>query len=29
MLHPALQKKDYVCDLPFCTVLFEDNKKYA
>ncbi|MBQ4084538.1 MAG: HIT family protein [Alphaproteobacteria bacterium] len=28
MLHPALQKKDYVCDLPFCTVLFEDNKNY-
>ncbi len=24
-LHPALQKKDYVCDLPFCKVLFEDN----
>ncbi len=24
-LHPALQKKDFVCDLPFCTVLFEDN----
>lgn len=28
MLHPALQKKDYICDLPFCTVLFEDNKNY-
>lgn len=28
MLHPALQKKDYVCDLPFCTVLFEDNRNY-
>lgn len=27
-LHPALQKKDYVCDLDFCTVLFEDNKNY-
>lgn len=24
-LHPALQQKDYVCDLPFCKVLFEDN----
>lgn len=24
-LHPALKKKDFVCDLPFCTVLFEDN----
>ena len=24
-LHPSLQKKDYICDLPFCTVLFEDN----
>ncbi len=24
-LHPNLQKKDYVCDLPFCRVLFEDN----
>ena len=24
-LHQALQKKDFVCDLPFCTVLFEDN----
>ena len=20
-----MQKKDYICDLPFCTVLFEDN----
>ena len=28
MLHPALQKKDYICDLPFCTVLFEDNRNY-
>ncbi|MGN1091487.1 MAG: HIT family protein [Alphaproteobacteria bacterium] len=27
-LHPALQKKDYVCDLNLCTVLFEDNKNY-
>jgi len=27
-LHPALQKKDYVCDLDLCTVLFEDNKNY-
>ncbi len=24
-LHPSLQKKDYICDLPFSTVLFEDN----
>lgn len=24
-LHPSLQKKAYVCDLPFSTVLFEDN----
>lgn len=24
-LHPSLQKKDFVCELPFCTVLFEDN----
>ena len=24
-LHPSLQKKDYICNLPFCTVLFEDN----
>ena len=27
-LHPALQKKDYICDLELCTVLFEDNKNY-
>lgn len=27
-LHPALQKKDYICDLDLCTVLFEDNKNY-
>lgn len=24
-LHPSLQKKSYVCDLSFSTVLFEDN----
>lgn len=24
-LHPALQKKDFVCDLGFCKVLLEDN----
>ena len=24
-LHPSLQKKSFVCDLPFSTVLFEDN----
>ena len=27
-LHPALKKKDYICDLDLCTVLFEDNKNY-
>lgn len=27
-LHPALQQKDYVCDLELCTVLFEDNQNY-
>lgn len=27
-LHPALAKKDFVCDLDFCSVLFEDNKNY-
>ncbi len=27
-LHPSLQKKDYICDLDLCTVLFEDNKNY-
>ncbi len=27
-LHPNLTKKDFVCDLDFCTVLFEDNKNY-
>ena len=27
-LHPSLQKKDFICDLPFCRVLFEDNKDY-
>lgn len=27
-LHPALQKKAFVCDLDFCRVLFEDNKNY-
>lgn len=24
-LHPSLEKKDFICDLPFCRVLFEDN----
>lgn len=28
MLHPALAQKDFVCDLPFCRVLFEDNRDY-
>jgi len=27
-LHPSLQKKDFICDLPFCRVLMEDNKDY-
>ena len=27
-LHPNLQKKDFICDLDFCRVLFEDNKNY-
>jgi len=27
-LVPALQKKDFICDLNFCRVLFEDNKNY-
>ena len=27
-LHPSLQKKDFICDLPFCRVLLEDNKDY-
>jgi len=27
-LVPALQKKDFVCDLELCRVLFEDNKHY-
>ncbi len=27
-LHSALEKKDYICDLPFCKVLFEDNQNY-
>lgn len=27
-LHSALQKKDFICDLPFCRVLLEDNKDY-
>ena len=27
-LHPNLQKKDFICDLPFCRVLLEDNKDY-
>lgn len=27
-LHPNLAQKDFVCDLDFCTVLFEDNKNY-
>ncbi len=24
-LHPSLKQKDFVCELPFSTVLFEDN----
>lgn len=27
-LHPALKKKDFVCDLDLCTVLLEDNAAY-
>ena len=27
-LHPALQQKDFVMDLPFSRVLFEDNADY-
>lgn len=27
-LHPNLQKKDFVCDLTLCRVLFENNKNY-
>ncbi len=27
-LHPALRKKDFICDLGLCQVLFEDNKNY-
>ena len=27
-LHPALQKIDFICDLPFCRVLLENNKDY-
>ena len=27
-LHPALAQKEFVCDLPFCRVLFEDNADY-
>ncbi len=27
-LHPNLQKKDFICDLDFCRVLFEDNRNY-
>ena len=27
-LHPALKQKDFITDLPFCRVLFEDNADY-
>ena len=27
-LVPGLAQKDFVCDLPFCRVLFEDNADY-
>ena len=27
-LVPALQQKEFVCDLPFCRVLMEDNADY-
>ena len=27
-LHPALAAKEFICDLPFCRVLMEDNADY-
>ncbi len=27
-LHPNLQQKDFICDLPFCRVLLEDNQNF-
>ncbi len=27
-LHPALSKKEFICDLPFSRVLFENNADY-
>lgn len=27
-LHPALQEKTFICDLPLCRVLLEDNRVY-
>ena len=27
-LVPALQQKEFICDLPFCRVLMEDNANY-
>ena len=27
-LVPSLAQKDFICDLPFCRVLFEDNADY-
>ena len=27
-LHPALAKKEFICDLAFCRVLLEDNADY-
>ena len=28
-LVPALQQKEFICDLPFCRVLMEDNANFS